>query len=442
MPDSSPPGGQPTTISYADALQLAMRLHRAGQLDAADKGYRALCDAQPDDPNPIHFRGVLLHQRGKEEALDLIRRSIAMDGNVASWHNNLGNVLLDRGKVDDALAAYTRCSELDPDNVEVLNNLGVLLRNQKRYDEAEATLKRALAKNAAFANAHTNLASLYYELKRIPEGHKHIAAVLALEPTDPTARKMLAMLYASMGRLDEAAAIFREWLAHEPNSQQARHHLAACVRDAMPDRATEGYVEEVFDSFAGSFDAKLAALDYRAPQLVGEAVARLLGVPALVHSIIDAGCGTGLCGPFLAPYARRLVGVDLSGNMLERARARGLYGELVKSDLVAYLEKCEPGDLVVSADTLCYFGRLDSVARAARQALRPDGHFVFTVEAHDAPVDFRLNPNGRYSHADAYVRAVLGGAGFAVISMSTDRLRNEGGKPASGWVVIAQAAAA
>ena len=38
--------------------------------------------------------------------------------------------------------------------------------------------------------------------------------------------------------------------------------------------------------------------------------------------VLDAGCGTGLCGPLVAPYARRLVGVDLSEAMLARP-ARG-----------------------------------------------------------------------------------------------------------------------
>ena len=36
--------------------------------------------------------------------------------------------------------------------------------------------------------------------------------------------------------------------------------------------------------------------------------------------ILDAGCGTGLCGPLLRPLAARLVGVDLSEKMVELAR--------------------------------------------------------------------------------------------------------------------------
>jgi predicted TPR repeat methyltransferase len=311
----------------------------------------------------------------------------------------------------------------------------------KRYDEAEAALKKALSKNANFARAHTTLASVYYEQRRIEEGHRHVAAVLELEPADPNARKLLGLLYASLGRLDEAAVIFREWLEHEPTSEQARHHLAACAGGAAPDRATAGYVEEVFDSFAGSFDAKLAALEYRAPQLVGEAVACVLGEARQDLQILDLGCGTGLCGSYLRGYAQSLVGIDLSGNMLERARARGYYTSLIKADLVVYLRTCDSShDVIVCADTLCYFGRLDEMVKSTRASLRRGGYFVFTVEAHESPDEFRLNPNGRYSHAEFYIRDLLKKTEFRVLSLSTDQLRTEGGKPVNGWIVTAQAA--
>src|SRR6185503_13285479 len=121
------------------------------------------------------------------------------------------------------------------------------------------------------------------------------------------------------------------------------------------------------------------------------------------YRILDAGCGTGLCGPYLAPYALTMVGIDLSGNMLERARSRGLYTQLVKSDLVVYFANSNHDhDVIASADTLCYFGRLEEVANAARVAMAEGGYLAFTVEAHTDDVDYRLNPSGRYSHGTAY----------------------------------------
>ena len=109
--------------------------------------------------------------------------------------------------------------------------------------------------------------------------------------------------------------------------------LAACSGRDVPARASDAFVEKTFDSFAASFDSKLASLAYRAPALVAEMLAHCGVNASRSLDVLDAGCGTGLCGPFLAPYARRLVGVDLSQGMLAKARARNAYDELAKSEL-------------------------------------------------------------------------------------------------------------
>src|SRR5260370_26931297 len=105
--------------------------------------------------------------------------------------------------------------------------------------------------------------------------------------------------------------------------------LAALTGEDVPARASSGYVRTVFDRFAESFDEKLHSLDYRARQLVSAAVAAAFGAGRGDLEVLDAGCGTGLCGPLLRPYARRLVGVDLSSAMLQRAGLRGCYDALV-----------------------------------------------------------------------------------------------------------------
>ena len=143
----------------------------------------------------------------------------------------------------------------------------------------------------------------------------------------------------------------------------------------------------MFDSVAPQFDRKLAALGYQAPQQVAQAVAALQPAPGALD-VADLGCGTGLCGPTLRPWARRLVGCDLSAAMLAQAKRRGCYDHLFQVELAYFLQH-EAGafDLLVSADTLCCFGPLDAVCAAA-VALRSGGAFVFTVEAlldHGAP---------------------------------------------------------
>ncbi len=72
------------------------------------------------------------------------------------------------------------------------------------------------------------------------------------------------------------------------------------------------------------------------------------------------GCGTGLCGPLIRGYARRLIGIDLSSGMLTQAKEKQLYDELWQVELTEYLrDQVEAFDVIVSADTLVYFGALE-----------------------------------------------------------------------------------
>jgi predicted TPR repeat methyltransferase len=155
--------------------------------------------------------------------------------------------------------------------------------------------------------------------------------------------------------------------------------------------------------------------------------------------VLDAGCGTGLCGPLICEYARRLVGVDLSAKMLEHAKERSLYHELVKEELTTYLERVRNSfDVIVSADTLCYFGPLEEPVGAAVAALRPGGMLLFTVEEQAAAdsSEYSISPHGRYTHSREYVDRVLAGAGLRPEIVRAE-LRMEAGAPVAGLVVRA-----
>jgi predicted TPR repeat methyltransferase len=433
----------PQHLDARDALLMAVQLHQQGYLDAAQQLYERLLKLDSRNANALHYLGVLLHTRGKsDEAVQRIEQSIALDPGVPDWHANLGNVLLQQRRLDGAAAAYAAAVELAPENAAILNNLGALRRAQARFPEAEAAFRKALELDPARADAHANLGNLYGDMGQLKQAFKHYCEAIILDPKLYPARTMLGIAYQSLGRVDEAAAVFRDWLAEEPGNPLPRHYLAACTGVAVPDRAEDAYVEATFDAFADSFDGKLEQLAYRAPQFVADAVSRIYGQAGRRIDVLDAGCGTGLCGPLVAPYASRLAGVDLSSQMLAKAAQRGAYDELHKAELTAYLAGLtQDYDLVISADTLCYFGRLEAVSMAAHAALRPDGWLVFTVEALADPASaepFHLSPHGRYSHARDYVAATLRAAGFARVDTEFVQLRTEVGLPVNGWLVCAQ----
>ena len=426
-------------LTLDEALSVGIALQQAEQWAAAAEIYRSILEAAPDHAGAQHFSGVLAHQQARDdEAVALISRSLELEPDRADWHSNFGIVLQEGLRLDEAKVAYERALALDPKHANAWNNLGVVLRATGRTADAEAAYRTAVEIEPDHADAYNNLGVLLNGLGRQREAARCFSKVITLRPKHPEARRLLALAHHTLGEVDKAIKVFEEWLLDEPNDPIALHMLAACSGRDVPARASDAFIEASFDSFAASFDAKLARLAYRAPALVAEMLAHAGVEPSRSLDVLDAGCGTGLCGPLVAPYARRLVGVDLSEGMLARARARSLYDELVKSELTAYLQASDGSfDLIVSADTLVYFGPLGAVVAAAANALRPDGALVFTVEElSEGASDYVLSPNGRYRHSPGYIERVLEAAELHP-ELAHAELRLEAGEPVAGLVVRA-----
>jgi predicted TPR repeat methyltransferase len=436
------PGSEPSReLTLEEAIAIAILLTKNGQLDEAQKLFAAILETTPDNPEALHYAGVLAHRQGRSgEATALIARSLALVPDRADWLSNLGIVFQEQGKLDDAIGAYRRAIALDASHANAHSNLGALLRAAGRPDEAEAAYRTAIRSDPAHLDAYTNLGILLTALGRHDEAAACFCKAITLRPKHREARRLMALAHCTIGEIDKAVQIFEEWLAEEPGDPIATHMLAACTGNDVPRRASDRFVAMTFDRFADSFDAKLASLAYRAPALVAAMLEDSGRAPAKDLDALDAGCGTGLCGPLIAPYARSLTGVDLSAKMLVRARERNVYDVLVEGELTAYLHQAHDAfDLVVSADALVYFGALEEVAAAAAAALRPDGLFVFTLEdaaGRNAPRGYRLELHGRYSHALPYVERVLLGCGLTC-RIAEAELRMESGAPVAGLVIRA-----
>ena len=160
-------------------------------------------------------------------------------------------------------------------------------------------------------------------LNRLEEGVAAYRRVLELKPGDASAYDALTRALYRAGKIDQAIAVYQEWLQADPGNSIAQHMLAACTGAAAPPRASDNYVRDTFDAFAGSFDQVLDQLGYRAPGLIGELLDRELPAADGSLTIADAGCGTGLCADFLRPRAKRLIGSrPLPGHACPGARPR------------------------------------------------------------------------------------------------------------------------
>jgi predicted TPR repeat methyltransferase len=429
-------------LGLADAMAYARELQKEDRLEAADELYRRIIAVAPDYPDAWHFRGMVAFQLGRlAEAESLIRRAVELAPTYSDAHNNLGNVLQHQKRAEEAVTCYERALALQPDLADAHNNLGNALHQQKRHEEAVALYQRAIALRPEMADAHLNLGKALEALDRMSEALTAYRQAVFLRPFHFDSYRRLGSALYGWGRIDEAADLYRKWLALDPDNPLARHLLSACTGLEVAARASDECVRNIFEGFADSFDQILENLQYRAPALVAEAAADLSGAPEGRLDILDAGCGTGLCGEHVKRFARRLVGVDLSLEMLKRAGVRKLYDELILGELTAFVGAVPAAwDLVVSADTLVYFGDLAPVMAAALRGLRRGGHLAFTLERAEeaeAPQGFRINPHGRYSHTEAYVRQVVSAAGLEPRRVTHVHLRLELKKPVEGLLVVA-----
>ena len=438
--DASETVAREVTVDEAVALGILLQQHE--QLGDAGEVFRVVLESAPDHPAALHYAGVLAHQQGRsEEALTLIQRSLAVAPDHADSYSNLGIVLQSLGRHDDAISAYRRAISIDPNHANAHSNLGIAMRATGHSAEAEAAYRTAIRLNPEHVDAYTNLGILLNGLKRTDEAAQCYSKVITLRPQHREARRLLALAHCTLGEVAEAVKIFEDWLVEEPADPVARHMLAACTGRDVPARASADFVERTFDSFAASFESKLERLSYRAPELV-VAMLQQSGLEPLGRlNVLDVGCGTGLAGPLVAPYARSLVGVDLSEQMLTRAKEKQVYDELTRADLVEYLRETKNTfDVIVAVDTLVYFGNLDDVFAAAAEALRPNGLFVFTLERAAGltsdTAHHRLEVHGRYSHHEHYVRGLLALSGLEPEIARAD-LRMEAGLPVAGLVVRA-----
>jgi predicted TPR repeat methyltransferase len=353
-------------------------------------------DGNFEQAKAFFLQGLDHYQAGRYERAEAhFAASLALVPDRASTLTNLGAARLKLGRFEEALAVLEEALAQDPDNVEALGHRAAALAELGRPAQALACADRALALNQGLGPLWTLRGTLLKEL----------------------------------GRPADAASSFESAITHGADPELNRYYLAGLSRTAVPPTPPRVYVESLFDSYADGFEEHLVeALRYRAPQLLVEG---LHG--RRFERVLDLGCGTGLCGAALRPFADDLEGVDLSESMVARARQRGVYDRVTRADLNEHLRIARPGiDLVIAADVFIYVGALEKVFAGVRRVLRPGGVFCFTVELADESLPLQLRASLRYAHSRGYIRTLAEQNGFEFSATSEHPIRDDQRTPIPG----------
>lgn len=264
-------------VSPQESLRRAIAAHQTGRLDEAERYYRAVLAAKPDQFDALHLLGVIASQRGRhEEAEALIGRAIAANPNMPSAHYNRanalralgrkeealagcdralalkpaypeahynrGNVLLDLARPAEALASYDAALEQLPGLVEAWNNRGNALRALGRAPDALASYDRAIALRPDYAEAHYNRGTVLEGLAGPQAALECYDRALALRPDFPDALNNRGSVLLVLRRQKDAADTFARLVQVAPDYDYAigkwHHALLHCNDWAQHGEAT------------------------------------------------------------------------------------------------------------------------------------------------------------------------------------------------------------
>lgn len=97
--------------------------------------------------------------------------------------------------------------------------------------------------------------------------------------------------------------------------------------------------------------------------------------------VLDLGCGTGFFGLNMKDKCSKLVGVDLTSEMLAKAKKRN-YDQLINMNMFDYIASCdEEFDVVIASDIMmvCPNYQNEPIFAAARKVLKDKGLFLFNA---------------------------------------------------------------
>jgi len=119
------------------AFDQARRALRAGRIDEAERGFRAVADKHPELGGAQANLGLIYRQQGKlPEAVAAMEKAVLAGPKQPVFHNQLGVTYRHAGQFTKAKDAYERAIALDPNYAAPHLNLGILndlyLRDNQR----------------------------------------------------------------------------------------------------------------------------------------------------------------------------------------------------------------------------------------------------------------------------------------------------------------------
>lgn len=410
------------------------------EFELAAQAYQAALDVRSDYVDAYYNLGLATAKLGRDdEALTAYRALIAISPEHIGAHFQLACLLMKRRQLKEAIAEFEHILKSHPHHFETLSNLAACYLQAGLADQAAKTYLLALDVTPDDRDTLFNLAVIHMQQGYAKDAANYYLRAVKHHPDFYDAHHNLGTYFLMARDKENALFHFREAVRIKPEDESSRHLIRVLMQDQQLKSSAPAYIQSLFDSYADYYDAHMRTqLHYQVPEKIIAAMKSAGVLNSEKLNIVDIGCGTGLCGELLKPYAQRLVGVDLSEKMLEAAAQKNIYDQLVPANITSWLAaQKESFDLAIAGDVLVYFGELEELIAAVKCALKPRGYFIFNVET-TSKDNFVLTSTGRFAHHMKYLEQLARDFSFTVISETKVDLRREASGHISGCVCLWQ----
>lgn len=197
----------------------------------------------PDSWGAVRNLARALRGEGKrEEANQLLLRSLKNHAGLAEAYIELGNAFAEDGKVEGGINYYRRALEIDPFSAVTHQNLANALAVQNKFDEAIEHYHRALEINPRYRQAHFNWAKVLRSQGRVGEAIEHYHRAIEIDPDYKEAHLNLGNALAAQLKFNEAIEHYRRAIEIDPSYMLAHFNWGkALALRGRWDEAIEHY---------------------------------------------------------------------------------------------------------------------------------------------------------------------------------------------------------
>jgi Flp pilus assembly protein TadD len=292
-------------LTIEQALQQGVAAHKKGQVEEAERLYKAILNSQPAQPDANHNLGVLLVSINKTDAaLPLFKVAVETNSKVDQFWLSYIDALIKAKQVENAKQVLEQAKNqgVAGDKLDILKTqlnslnttgnvysanppqklLSRLLEHYQsgRLGDAEilalsitrdfpnhnfswmilAAVFKAIGRNTEALNAnqtavelspqdaeaHSNLGVTLQELGRLNEAEVSLRQAIVLKPNYPEAHNNLGNALKEQGRLDEAEASYRQAIVLKPGYANAHSNLGATLQElGRLDEAEARYIQAI-----------------------------------------------------------------------------------------------------------------------------------------------------------------------------------------------------